>query len=121
MEDIPGAGLLAVTSADIAYREWNQAWRRRARGDRGARSHIGRLLDPLAPDAALITVLDGHPSTLSWLGSASRRRVFSLGVESFGQSGDIPDLYRVNGIDEAAIVDACAAACLDREGRDVLA
>ncbi len=121
VEDIPGAGLLAVTSADIAYREWNQAWRRRARGDRGARSHIGRLLDPLAPDAALITVLDGHPSTLSWLGSASRRRVFSLGVESFGQSGDIPDLYRVNGIDEAAIVDACAAACLDREGRDVLA
>ncbi len=115
LEDIPGAGLLAVTSADIAYTEWNRAWRRRARGEIEARSHIGRLLDPLAPDAALITVLDGHPSTLSWLGSASRRRVFSLGVESFGQSGDIPDLYRVHGIDEAAILDACAAACLNRQ------
>ncbi len=120
LEDIPGAGLLAVTSADFAYAEWNRAWRRRAGGERAARSHIGRLLDPLAPDAALVTVIDGHPSVLSWLGSASRRRVFSLGVESFGQSGDILDLYRIHGIDEAAILDACAAACLSREGRDVV-
>ena len=71
-------------------------------------------MDPLAPDAALITVTDGHPSALSWLGSASRRRVFSLGVERFGQSGDIPDLYRVHGIDTDAILEACAAACLER-------
>ena len=91
---------------------WNNAWRRRAQGAVEARSHIGRLLDPLAPDAALVTVLDGHPSTLSWLGSASRRRVFSLGVESFGQSGEIQDLYRLHGIDTEAILDACAAACL---------
>ncbi len=111
-EDIPGAGLLAITSADLAFAEWNNAWRRRAQGAVEARSHIGRLLDPLAPDAALVTVLDGHPSTLSWLGSASRRRVFSLGVESFGQSGEIQDLYRLHGIDTEAILDACAAACL---------
>lgn len=113
-EDIPGAGLLAVTSPDRIYREWNHAWRHRARGDYNRRSHIGRLLDPLAPNAALVTVLDGHPATLSWLGAASRRRVFSLGVEQFGQSADIPDLYRVHGIDTEAIVDACAAACLSR-------
>jgi pyruvate dehydrogenase E1 component len=62
----------------------------------------------------LVTVIDGHPSALSWLGSASRRRVFSLGVESFGQSGDITDLYRVHGIDRDAILNACAAACLSR-------
>jgi pyruvate dehydrogenase E1 component len=114
LEDIPGAGLLAITSADLAYREWNHAWRHRSKGQLGARSHIGQLLDPLAPDAAIITVIDGHPSTLSWLGSASRRRVFSLGVEQFGQSGDIPDLYRLYGIDAEAILDACAAACLGR-------
>jgi len=114
LEDIPGAGLLAVTSADLGFREWNHAWRRRAQGEKGARSHIGRLLDPLARDAALITVTDGHPAALSWLGAASRRRVFSLGVEQFGQSGDIPDLYRVHGIDADAILEACATACLDR-------
>jgi pyruvate dehydrogenase E1 component len=114
LEDIPGAGLLAITSADLAFREWNRAWRRRARGERHARSHIGRLLDPLGRGAAIVTVTDGHPSTLSWLGAASRRRVFNLGVEHFGQSGDIPDLYRVHGIDAEAIIDACAAACLER-------
>jgi len=113
-EDIPGVGLLAVTSPDRIYRQWNHAWRHRARGDYTRRSHIGRLLDPLAGNAAIVTVLDGHPATLSWLGSASRRRVFSLGVEQFGQSADIPDLYRIRGIDADAIVDACAAACLSR-------
>ena len=114
LEDVPGAGLLVVTSPDLAYRDWSHAWRHRASGRYEARSHIGRLLDPLSPDAALVTVIDGHPATLSWLGSASRRRVFSLGVEKFGQSGDIADLYRVHGIDSDAILDACAAACLSR-------
>jgi pyruvate dehydrogenase E1 component len=114
LEDVPGAGLLAVTSPDRLYREWSHAWRRRAGGERSHRSHLGRLLDKLAPGAALVTVLDGHPSTLSWLGSAARRPVFSLGVDKFGQSGDIPDLYRVHGIDAEAILDACAAALLNR-------
>ncbi len=114
LEDVPGAGLLVVTSPDLAYRDWNHAWRHRASGAYEARSHIGRLLDPLSADAALVTVIDGHPSALSWLGSASRRRVFSLGVETFGQSGDIQDLYRLHGIDRDAILNACAAACLSR-------
>ena len=114
LEDVPGAGLLVVTSPDLAYRDWNHAWRDRASGRYEARSHIGRLLDPLAEDAALVTVIDGHPSALSWLGSASSRRVYSLGVECFGQSGDIEDLYRLHRIDSAAILDACAAACLSR-------
>ncbi len=114
LEDIPGAGLMVITSPDLAYQDWNHAWKHRAAGKYEARSHIGRLLDPLSPDAALVTVIDGHPATLSWLGSASRRRVYSLGVDKFGQSGDIDDLYRIHGIDRDAILNACAAACLNR-------
>jgi pyruvate dehydrogenase E1 component len=53
-------------------------------------------------------VLDGHPLTLSWLGSVRGQRVVPLGIESFGQSGDIPDLYRTYKLDAAAIVDAVA-------------
>ena len=45
VEDIPGAGLLAITSADLAYKDWIEAWRRRANGEAEARSHIGRLLE----------------------------------------------------------------------------
>ncbi|MCZ6721577.1 MAG: hypothetical protein O7A65_08550, partial [Proteobacteria bacterium] len=72
------------------------------------------LREALAPDARLITVLDGHPASLSWLGSVRGQRVHALGVDRFGQSGDIPDLYRVYGIDTEAILEAVAEACLAR-------
>ena len=86
------------------------ARRRRARtdGDVDARAHVERLLAALAPGAALVTVLDGHPATLSWLGAVAGHRVVALGVDRFGQSGDIPDLYREYGLDARAIVDAAA-------------
>ena len=65
-----------------------------------------------SPDAALVTVLDGHPATHAWLGSVRGQRVIPLGPDHFGQSGDIPDLYREYGIDADAILDACAQALL---------
>ena len=76
-EDIPGAGLLHVTSAD----RLDADWRRRGRAGTAA-----GLLAPLAADAALVTVLDGHPATLSWLGAVLGHRVRALGVDRFGQS-----------------------------------
>ena len=51
-----------------------------------------------------------HSSERSWLGSVRGHRVVPLGIESFGQSGDIPDLYRTYRLDAAAIVDAVARA-----------
>ena len=51
-------------------------------------------------------MLDGHPLTLSWLGGVRGQKIAPLGVEAFGQSGDIPDLYRVYGLDADAIVAA---------------
>lgn len=104
-EDVPGAGLLVVTSADLLHTGWRQ---------QGPSSAVAGLLAPLAPDAAIVSVLDGHPATLSWLGSVRGHRVRALGVDRFGQSADIPDLYRVQGLDTEAVLDACAAACLDR-------
>jgi pyruvate dehydrogenase E1 component len=104
-DDIPGAGLLLVTSADRLHADW------RANAGLGT---AARLLAPLAPDAALVTVLDGHPATLSWLGAVLGHRVWPLGTHRFGQSADIPDLYAAAGLDAAAILDACAAACLGR-------
>ncbi len=113
-EDIPGVGVLAVTSADRLHGGWMAAGEARARGAAAAPSHVERLLAPLAPGATLITVLDGHPATLSWLGSVARHRVLPLGVGRFGQAGDIPDLYRAYRIDADAIVDAAAEASLRR-------
>ena len=89
------------------------ARRQREQGN-PARAHIEELLSVLDPRAALVTVLDGHPATLSWIGSVGRQRVAPLGVESYGQSGDIPDLYKAAGIDDDSIIDAAASACLAR-------
>jgi pyruvate dehydrogenase E1 component len=104
-EDVPGAGLLLVTSPDRLHADWRA---------RGRLSTAARLLSPLAPDAGLVAVLDGHPATLSWLGAVLGHRCWPLGTERFGQSGDIPDLYRVARLDADAIMNACAAACLGR-------
>ena len=112
LEDVPGAGLLAVTSPDRLFGNWSATVQARTRGANPPLAHIEMLLAPLAAQATLVTVLDGHPATLSWLGSVARHRVYPLGVDHFGQCGSLPDLYRVHGIDTAAILDACAAACL---------
>ncbi len=114
LEDMPGAGLLAVTSADRLNAGWHAAERARQSGIPEARSHVEALLAPLAPDAGLVTLVDGHPASLSWLGSVRGHQVQALGVEHFGQSGDLDDLYRHYRIDVAAILDACAAAALQR-------
>jgi pyruvate dehydrogenase E1 component len=113
-EDEPGAGLLALTSPDRLHAGWLAARRARRAGDRDALSHIERVLAPLAPGAALVSVLDGHPAAHSWLGAVRGQRIVPLGVDHFGQSGDIPDLYREYGIDADAILDACAQALLER-------
>ena len=105
LEDIPGAGLLAVPSPDRLHRDWSRALS--AGGEAGC--HIDRLLAPLAPDAGLVTVIDGPPATLSWLGGVRGHRVSALGLDRFGQSGDVPDLYRAYGLDAEAILDAAAA------------
>jgi pyruvate dehydrogenase E1 component len=95
-EQTARAGLLVVTSPDRLHRGWLA---------HGARSHVAKLLAPLAGDANLLTVLDGHPLTLSWLGAVRGQRGVPLGVANFGQSGDLIDLYRTYGIDSDAIVE----------------
>jgi pyruvate dehydrogenase E1 component len=54
----------------------------------------------------LVTVIDGHPATLSWLGAVRGHWTRALGVERFGQSGSISDLYRHYGVDAHAILAA---------------
>jgi pyruvate dehydrogenase E1 component len=108
LEDEPGAGLLAITSADVLHRDWTAAGRSRWTHGGPRTSTIETLLAPLSRDAGLVTVIDGAPSTLSWLGSVRGQRLRALGLETFGQSGDLPDLYAKYRLDADAILDACA-------------
>ena len=102
-------GLLAVTSADRLNAGWTAAARARARGDLNAQSHIEAILAPIPAHASLITVTDGHPASLAWLGAVQGHRTRSLGVENFGQTGTIADLYRHYEIDARAIIEAAQA------------
>ena len=102
-EDMPEAGLLAVTSVDRLHGDWLV---------HGEGSQAARLLAPISRHGGLVTVLDGHPSALGWLGSVAGHRVEALGTTSFGQSGDIPDLYRAHRLDTDAILEASARLSL---------
>jgi pyruvate dehydrogenase E1 component len=115
-EDRRDVGLLAITSADRLNAGWMAAQRARERGLVHARAHIERLLAELPAYCGLVTVVDAHPTTLSWLGGVAGHRVRPLGVEHFGQTGSIGDLYRHYGIDSNAIV---AAAQLIVPGRPI--
>jgi len=121
-EDKRGIGVLAVTSADRLSAGWHAAQRARegvrplantsrSNSDVGGegsdpRSHVELLLAELPRDAALIAVTDAHPEALSWLGGVCGHRVRALGVEHFGQSGSIPELYGHYGLDVNAILAA---------------
>ena len=92
-----GLAVLSITSPDLLYRGWN---------DVRDNSHISKLFKELPRDARLVTVSDSHPLTLSWLGTVKGNPVVPLGVQDFGQTGDLIDLYRHHGIDAEAIIGA---------------
>jgi len=120
-EDRRDVGLLAVTSADRLNAGWTAAQRARERGLVHARSHVERLFADVPAHCGIVTVLDGHPATLAWLGAVAGNRVRPLGVEHFGQTGSLADLYLHYGIDANAIVAAAQAIAPGRPIRHLKA
>lgn len=96
------AGVICLTSPDLVFRSFNQ------RGTVGATRGYdiaSRLFPPAAP-APIVSVIDGHPHTLSFLAGVRGDRIRCLGVSDFGQSSELEDAYRIHGIDTGSIVDA---------------
>jgi len=120
-EDRRDVGLLAVTSADRLNAGWTAAQRARERDLVHARSHIERLLANVPAHCGIVSVLDGHPATLAWLGAVAGHRTRALGVEHFGQTGSLAELYRHYGIDANAIVAAAQAIAPGRPIRHLKA
>jgi pyruvate dehydrogenase E1 component len=120
-EDRRDIGLLAITSADRLYSGWTAAGREREAGNHEVHSHVERLLAGVPAHCGIVTILDGHPATLAWLGSVHGHRIRSLGVEQFGQTGTIGELYRHYGLDTAAILRAAEAIAPGRPLRHLAA
>lgn len=110
-EDVPGLGLLAITSPDLLHRGWTKAQAERWKGERKS-SHVEQLLGKLQRGAGLVTIADAAPASLSWLGGVLGQRVAPLGVEKFGQTGSLADLYAAYRIDSAAITEGVAELLL---------
>jgi pyruvate dehydrogenase E1 component len=99
-EGVP-CDVICLTSADLVFRA-SQARRGLAEWPTGILS----TLFPAERAAPIVAVLDGHPHTLSFLGTINSTPITSLGVSDFGQVGDVADLYSYFGIDSATIIGA---------------
>ena len=108
-EDGVAANVINVTSPDRLFERYRRASMRLAEG-----ADAGRFLDdvlpPQAARAPAVTVIDGHPQTLAWLGGALGTRCLPLGVSLYGQSGSQGALYSEYRIDAENIAAACLGA-----------
>ncbi|WP_344872223.1 transketolase-like TK C-terminal-containing protein [Allokutzneria multivorans] len=96
------AAVVVVTSADLLFR----ATRSKSGLSTGGPASLvdESILDVLfAEDVPLVTVLDGHPHTLAFLGTVRGVPTTTLGVTDFGQSSSLGDAHRLHGIDASAI------------------
>jgi pyruvate dehydrogenase E1 component len=103
------ASVVDVTSADRLYRAWQRTLRQGVR-TATTPSVPGILRTAFPGRAPVVTVHDAASHTMSWLGSALGVPAVSLGVDAFGQSGAVSDLYRAHDLDAGSIVNAALAA-----------
>jgi pyruvate dehydrogenase E1 component len=93
------ANVINVTGPGPLYREFQKSIKTsissRYKNDQFLSDVIPKE-DRLSP---LITLTDGHPHSLAWLGGALGSPTFPLGVTGYGQSGNPPELYEEYGID----------------------
>ncbi|MEY2478082.1 MAG: pyruvate dehydrogenase component [Actinomycetota bacterium] len=108
-EEGVAATVVDVTSLDRLFRGWAAATRSPIRDVRAARSrpHVASLLSPGEP---IVTVHDAASHAMAWLGSVHGAPVVPLGVDEFGQSGTITDLYRRFDLVPDAIANAALIA-----------
>ncbi len=104
------ARIVDICSPGRIYRAWNEAIRTGISQARPAK--IPDILSRwFEPHEAIVTVHDASSHALAWIGSAVQaRKTISLGVDAFGQSGAIADLYRAHLIDAESIVNASLIA-----------
>jgi pyruvate dehydrogenase E1 component len=104
--------VLDITSSDRLFRSWRGELRDAARSARPAvdHHHLAALLRPGERRLPMVTVHDAASHHLSWLGGVFGSRTVPVGVDQFGQSGTIHDLYEVFDLLPPQIVNAALVA-----------
>jgi pyruvate dehydrogenase E1 component len=107
-----GVTVLDITSQDRLFHAWHNDLREAARTARrpGLPGHLTDLIRPNERGAPIVTVHDASPHSMAWLGSVFGQRVTPVGVDRFGESGTIKDLYGAMGFLPDQIVNASLVA-----------
>jgi pyruvate dehydrogenase E1 component len=102
------AHVIDITSLDRLYASWR----------RSVRSAVGSATAPalassfraLFAAAPVVTVHDAASHAMAWLGSALGTMAVPLGVDEFGQSGTVGELYELHDLVPGRIVNAALGA-----------
>ena len=103
------AHVVDVTSADRLYTDWQRSLRQ---GVRTATTPAvpGALRAAFGDRAPMVTVHDAASHAMAWMGTALGVPQVPLGVDTFGQSGSVPELYELHDLTPGSIVNAALAA-----------
>jgi pyruvate dehydrogenase E1 component len=108
-EDGIYANIINVTSADRLFRDHFDTAQQQQAG-----SYLDTLLPPADRQTPAVTLLDGHPLTLAWLGTLLQAPVKPLGVINFGEAGSVQELYHKHHIDTEAVLTALVQVLFPR-------
>lgn len=105
------AAVVDVTSLDRLYRGWREAVQAGVRTAAPTRDfHLRALFPEPFRRAPIVTVHDAATHAMAWLGSVFGAPVVPLGVDTFGQSGSVSQLYQVHDLTTESIVNAALLA-----------
>ena len=109
------ANVIVVTSPDLLFRGWQHANKLKMKNP-GTRFtfHLESLIPASERHVPIVTVLDGHSHALSFIGSVFGSKALCLGVDEFGQSGQVEELYDYYQIGVKAISQAARQAIQGR-------
>jgi pyruvate dehydrogenase E1 component len=103
------AHVIDITSLGRVFGSWQRTLKQ---GIRTATtpSLPGVLRTTFTEKAPIVSIHDGSSHAMAWLGSAVGMPQVAMGVDSFGQSGNIPDLYAMHDLNSESIINGALAA-----------
>ena len=100
--------VLDITSQDRLFHEWRRS-RKRPVGS-SSPFHLEALISTDERKLPILTIQDASSHAMSWLGSVFGQPVVPIGVDRFGESGTINELYESFGLLPDQIVNSGIAA-----------
>ncbi len=100
-------GILIAISPDKLYEDWTNSKKD------NSFCHIEKILKSVDRNSLIISIIDAHSSSLSWIGSVLGHKVYPMGINKFGQSGDLNEIYRYTNIDFKSIIDRIAKSIVN--------